>query len=181
METDPTAVPDPATGPATMKVAEPVGPTEPAPLGFERIKEMVEKGVQLVEQGIQAGTVEFHKAEGLDWHGFKAWRAAHADETVAGELDAVEAKAVVDTDVETEEAKELREQRERAEETPEAKADREAWEAETGKSTHFSTPPSVDPTPADPGPTAATAAPASATASVEPVALDLATGEPIAQ
>lgn len=128
---------DVAHVPAAMTAPE---PPSPPPHGFERIKAMVEKGGQLVDAGVQAGTVEFNKAEGLDWHGFRAWVEAHGEETGVGaeEIAAVEARAVVDPDVETAEAKAEREAKERAEETLEAKTAREEWEFETGRTTHFS-------------------------------------------
>lgn len=128
-----------APSPATMAVSEPPAPPEPPPMEFAQIKEMVDQGATLHAQGILAGTIPFHQGQGLDLHGFKAWRAAHADETGTGkaELDAVEARAVVDPDVETAEAKAAREEKERAEETPQAKEVREAWESETGRTTHF--------------------------------------------
>ena len=156
METDPTSAagtpesiaPPVASAPAVMSVPEPEEPAAPPPHGFERIREMVEKGVALVEQGIQPGTIPFNQGEGLDYHGFKAWRRSHSDGCDTAELDEVEAKAVVDPDVETPEAKADREVKERAGETPEAKADREAWEAETGRTTHFATP-AADPAPGE--------------------------------
>jgi hypothetical protein len=126
-------------------------PLESPPHDLARITEMVENGVKAAEAGLQAGTVEFHKfakdaAGVLDHHGFKAWRANHSEGCDPAELDALEAKAVVDPDVEPDDAREARMAAERAAETPEAKAVREAWERETGKTTHFAT--AVDPTPA---------------------------------
>jgi hypothetical protein len=182
METDPTASAassDPApvaSARATMTVAEPAAPPEPPPHGFDRIKQMVENGIAAVEAGFKVGENEFHKQGGdigvLDHHGFKAWRAAHSEGCDPAELDAVEAKAVVDPDVETAEAKAVREAKERAEETPEAKAVREAWEAETGNTTHFA---SVTP---DGSPAAAQGAGVQAVA--EPSAPAPSAGEPVA-
>lgn len=93
---------------------------EPAPLDIGLIKAMVEKGAGLVAEGIQAGTTEFNRQGGLDFHGFRAWREAHADETGtgAGELDAIEALAPVDPDVETPEARQARQAAEIAASTP---------------------------------------------------------------
>jgi hypothetical protein len=148
-------------------------PLESPPHDLARITEMVENGVKAAEAGLQAGTVEFHKfakdaAGVLDHHGFKAWRAAHADETGTGaaELDALEARAVVDPDVEPDDVREARMAEERAAETPEAKAVREAWEAETGKTTHFAT--AVDPTPASGAAPPADASGATGAQSAEP-------------
>jgi hypothetical protein len=144
METEATEITaaDVATVPAE---GEPVAPPEAPPLGFDQVKEMVANGVKAVEDGFAAGSKEFHKQfhpvlEGagvLDHHGFRAWRAAHSEGIDPAELDAVEATAVVDPDVETTEAKGAREAKERTEETAEAKEARKEWEAETGKTTHF--------------------------------------------
>lgn len=95
-----------------MQDVEPAAAESP-PHDLERVRLMVENGIQAVEAGLQAGTSEFHKfakdAEGvLDHHGFKAWRANHSEGCDPAELDELEARAVVDPDVESDEARAAR-------------------------------------------------------------------------
>lgn len=105
-------------------------PAAPAPFDFERIKSMVAKGTELAGQGIAPGTVEFNRQEGLDYHGFVAWRTNHSAGIDSAELDAVQAQAPVDPDVEPEDARVARVAAEGpVGERDDVRAEREAQEA----------------------------------------------------
>jgi hypothetical protein len=83
-------------------------PEAPAPFDFEKIKSMVERGAALAAAGTLPGTSAFNRQEGLDYHGFVAWRQNHSDGIDSAELDAVQAQAPLDSEVESDEARAAR-------------------------------------------------------------------------